>query len=294
MADRPLFSLVDYAVRRTAALLPERAGYAMTRRATERLGGSARRWIGAEVERQVMQYLGDAEAARTGGQRFVAELACDDLDAITAVQWTRQARLAATRVQGAERLPEKGPAILVSFHFSGGFRVFDVLCSRGLQPTFLHAPPRDPQGYENRIERLRRDFLTKTLKPGWIVPGPGARDALANHLEEGGVVVALLDVAPGALTLRDRAKGTLLGRPVDLPVGILRLALEKGAPVIPYDGWLDGNRRVLEFHEPARGSDPETLLQEILATCEGVIRNRPWTWQAWLDADRLWATAQED
>ena len=121
-----------------------------------------------------------------------------------------------------------------------------------------------------------------------------ARDALANHLEEGGVVVALLDVAPGALTLRDRAEGTLLGRPVDLPVGILRLALEKGAPVIPYDGWLDGNRRVLEFHEPARGSEPETLLQEILATCEGVIRNRPWTWQAWLDADRLWATAQED
>ncbi len=287
-----MFNASDLALRRAAALLPSRAGYALTRRLTPRLGGDQRRWLGGVVREKALALLGDEELATATGERFTTEVACDDLDAVTSVAWRESRRLAATSVVGPEHLPQVGPAIVTSFHFSGGFRVFDVLRTRGLRPTFLHAPPREvPRGYGATMHELRMHHLRQYLTPPLIEPGPGAREALDRHLGEGGVIVGLLDVAPAMLDLRDHAGCTLLGRRLRLPVGLLRLAIKHAAPVIPYDGRIDRNERVLEFHPPAHGDDPEALLADVLLTCEHVIRERPWTWQAWLDADGFFATA---
>ena len=74
---------------------------------------------------------------------------------------------------------------------------------------------------------------------------------------------------------------SLLDRPLRLPIGLLRLAAHHRAAVIPYAGWIEKDRRVLEFHEPVAGAGPEQLLNGVLSTCERIIRTRPWTWQAW-------------
>jgi len=283
-----MFHSSDLALRRAAAVLPSRFGYALTRRLTPLLGGERRRWIGSRVRQSVHDLLADESLATAAAERFVSEMACDDLDAVTSLRWSEEDRLSATTVEGAQHLPRTGPAVVTSFHFSGGFRVFDVLRSRGLAATFLHAPPRDPmRGYDAAIHTMRAQYFRRHLNPPFIEPGPGARERLHEHLDRGGVVVALLDVAPGALDLRDHVACTLLGRPLRLPIGLLRLAARHGAPVVSYDGRIENDRRTLSFHAAAHGNDPEGLLRDVLRTCESVIRARPWTWQAWLEAEVL-------
>ncbi|MDG2308363.1 MAG: hypothetical protein P8R42_27615 [Candidatus Binatia bacterium] len=289
-----MFESSDLLLRRAAAILPSQAGYALTRRLTPVLGGDRRRWLGSVVTQKARDLLGDEHLAAAAGDAFVAEMACDDLDAVTSVAWSDSRRLASTRVVGAENLPASGPAVVTSFHFSGGFRVFDVLRARGFTPTFLHVPPRERlKGYDAAMQNMRMRYLERHLSPPFIKPGPRTRGALDRHLGDGGVVVALLDVSPAAFELRDHTSATLLGRPLQLPVGLLRLAAKHDAPVIPYDGRIEDDRRVLEFHARARGSEPEALLADVLQTCERVIRTRPWTWQGWLDADCLFAEAAE-
>lgn len=288
-----MFHPTDLALRRAAALLPSRAGYALTQRLTPHLGGEARAWIGSQVEASALSLLENETAARAAGERFVAEVACDDLDALTADRWPEARRLAATRLVGEANLPTVGPAIVTSFHFSGGFRIFDVLRARGLRPTFLHAPPRgELRGYDAALYEARTRYFESHLEPRFIEPGPGARDSLDEHLGAGGVIVALLDVAPAVLDLRDHAECRLFGRPLRLPVGLLRLAVKHDAPVLPYDGRIEAGARVLEIHPAMRAPDPAVLLQEVLRGCERVIRERPWTWQSWLDAASLFENAK--
>ncbi len=287
-----MFHSADLALRRIASRLPAHAGYALTRRWTPRLGGARRRWIGDAVAANVQRYLGDQALAAQAAGRFVVDIACDDLDAITGFAWSEKARLAATRVEGGEHLPGTGPALVTSFHFSGGFRIFDVLRARGRSPLFLHAPPRSTAtSYERALLATRHRYFERDLSPAYVAPGPGARDAIDRRLADGGVVVALLDVSPELLGLRDHAACRLLDRDLRLPIGLLRLAARSSAPVIPYDGRLDGDQRILRFQHPIRGSDPEELLGLVLRACETVIRERPWSWQAWLDADALFGAA---
>lgn len=277
-----MFTGADLVARQIAAVLPSRAGYRLTQWWTPRVGGEPRRWTGQVVRDRVRELLSDDALAEEAGRRFLPELACDDLDAFTAVTWSESRRLASTTVVGAEYLPKKGPVVVTSFHLSGGFRVFDVLRAHHHEPLFLHAPPAGPLApYAAAVQGRRENHLRRTLRPPFLEPGPGTRDQLDRHLSEGGAVVALLDVTPTMLDLRDRVPTSLFGRTLDLPVGLLRLATKHRAPVVPYDGRLERDARVLEFHSPSRAEAPEALLVETVATFERIIRERPWVWQAW-------------
>lgn len=285
-----MFTARDLALRRTAALLPSRAGYALTRRLTPVLGGDRLSWIGSVVEEKAREVLQDEELARQAGTRFATEIAYDDLDAFTSVAWSETRRLGSTRVVGDENLPASGPAVVTSFHLSGGFRIFDVLRSRGLRPVFLHVPPRgEMSAYDRAVGRARTSYFEQHLTPPFVEPGPGARDQLDAHLESGGVAVALLDVEPSSLGLRDHVECSLFGRPLRLPVGLLRLAAKHTAPVTTYFGRVEKDAREIELRPSLVSSNPEDLLRRVLAECEAAIRERPWTWQSWLDLERLFA-----
>ncbi len=278
----------DLLLRAAAAALPPALGYRLTARSAGWSAGQRIAWVAAAVEREAARLLGDARLAREAGAGFAAAIACDDLDALTALAWPRSRRVRHTSVEGLEYLPPPGPAVLVSFHLSGGFRVFDVLSACGFRPTFLLAEGRPlDRLYLRTLDRARRRFFRRALDPAWIATGRGARARIEEHLGSGGCVVALLDVAPAVLGLRDEAPATLFGRPLRLPVGLLRIAERQGAPVVAFDGRLEGWRRVLRFHPPARSSAPEACLREVLATFERVIRERPEAWQGWLDIDRF-------
>jgi lauroyl/myristoyl acyltransferase len=278
----------ELVTRIAAALLPPRLGYAYTARSAVRADAARMDWVAAAVAREAERALGDPERARAASAGFAAAIACDDLDALTAVLWPRALRLRWTRLEGAEHLPAAGPVVLVSFHVSGGFRVFDALIARGFRTTFLLAEDRPlARRYLRWLERVRHAYFRRWLEPPYIAVGRGARARIAAHLEAGGAVIGLLDVQPDVLDLRDHAPAELFGRSLRLPVGLLRLALAAGAPVVPFDARLEGGRRVLRFHPPAPGAEPAALLASVLRTFEGVIREHPEIWQGWLDLDRL-------
>ncbi len=284
-----MFGKADLALRRLAACLPPSAGYALTRAATRYLDPARERSARDVVTRNATRVLTEHAAAARAGAGFVAALACDDLDALTAASWPRRLRLATTRTEGIDSLPE-GPAVFASFHLSGGFRIFDVLAAAGRRPTFLWAEDHDPQpsGYGDALRAARRHHLRDVLAGGsWIVLGPGARDALAAHLDGGGAVVALLDVAPSILGLRDTAPVPLFGRIVPLAAGLMRLAAARALPVVPYDGRIERGRRVLHFHPAERAPDPRELLASVVRRLERVVLERPFDWQGWLDLDAL-------
>jgi len=275
----------DLALRALTVPLPARLAHAVGARATPVLGGARQRYAASVARGAMERVLGDAALAGVASERFAAGLAADDLDALRA--WATPGALRrAPRVVGP--VPTPGPAVLAGFHLSGGLGVFEALVRLGLSPTFLRAPaPAAASRYRRVVDAARSRFLARILARPWILTGPGARGALAEHLAAGGAIVALLDVPSAALELRDRARGKLFGREVTLPVGVLRLALGSGVPVIPFDAWIERGRRVVRFHPPAAGADVETVLASVLRTMESVVRERPWDWHAWLEIDAL-------
>jgi lauroyl/myristoyl acyltransferase len=276
----------DLWLRLAAALLPQRSGYALTKRWSARSDPARFEWIAAVVAQEAERLLHDPARAATAARGFVPEIACDDLDVVTAILWPRALRRRSTDAEGAEHLPATGPVLLVSFHFSGGLRVFETLGER--RTTFLLAENRPgARRYLRVLEALRRLYFRRVLEPPWIAIGEGARERLREHLQRGGALVALLDVAPGEIGLRDHVSTELLGRPLRLPVGLLRLAASERIPVIPFAGRIKDGRRVIRFHPAIAGDDPIALLERVLRTFEGIIREQPETWQGWLDVDRL-------
>ncbi len=283
----------DLVVRLLGAGLPGALAERVSDRLTALLGGARARHAGDVAGAAAAGVLGDAAAGEAVRRRFVASLARDDLDACRA--WARiGASCADAMVEGEQHLPPPGAAVFAGFHFSGGLAIFETLRRRGFAPTFLRAPlPPTAPRYDRSVGAVRLRYLARVLERPWIHTGPGARDALAAHLAAGGAVVALLDVPAVALPLRDRASGTLFGRAVSLPSGLLRLALAQHAPVVPFDGRVEGGRRTVRFHAPAQGDGPETLLRAILPALEGVVRERPWDWHAWLEVEHLLAPPAE-
>ena len=277
----------DLVARALGAGLPGPLAERVSDRLTAVLGGERLRYAGDVAGAAAAAVLGDAAAGDLVRARFVSACARDDLDACRA--WARAgAACGDAAVEGEQLLPRAGAAVFAGFHLSGGLAVFEILRRRGFSPTFLRAPmPATAGRYERVVGAVRLRYLARVLERPWIETGPGARDALAAHLAGGGSVVALLDVPAAALPLRDRASGTLFGRPVSLPSGILRLALAQDAPVVPFDGRVGDGVRTVRFHPPAAGHDPEALLRSVLPALERVVRERPWDWHAWLEIDHL-------
>lgn len=274
----------DLLLRVLTTPLPASLAHAAGARLTPLLGGARHRHAAAAARAAMERVLGDARLAERASERFAAGLAADDLDACRA--WAL--RRPAPRIEGA--LPAPGPAVFASFHLSGGLSVFEALVARGFRPTFLRAPARPgATRYQRAIDAARSRYLGRLLEKPFVVTGPGVRRALAEYLASGGAVVALLDVPGAALEIRDRARGTLFNRAVDLPVGVLRLAHEGGLPVVPFDARIERGRRIVRFHPAAHGEDVQALLASVLRTLEAVVRERPWDWHAWLEIDHLLA-----
>lgn len=280
----------DLVARLLGTLLPAATGERVSDLLTARFGGERARHAAAVAGAAAAELLADADAGLAVQRRWVASLALDDLDPCRA--WARRSPACGdAAVVGAEHLPPPGAAVFASFHLSGGLAIFEVLRRRGFSPTFLLAPASPRAGrYERTLRTIRLGYLRRVCTPPCIETGPGVRQALERHLDGGGAVVALFDVPEEAVPLRDRAPATLFGHPVNLPVGMLRLALARDLPVLPFDCAVSGGRRTVRFHAAVRGGDPGAVLRGLLPVMEQVVRERPWDWHSWLELDALFGS----
>lgn len=288
--ETAMFRDRDLAVRVLGTLLPAAPAARASARLTRALGGARARYAAAAAGVAAANLLGDPAAGAAVEERWVEALAADDLDAWRA--WAHAGDACGdAALFGVEHLPAPGPAVFAGFHLSGGLAIFEVLRRRGFAPTFLLAPaPAGLGRYGRALRAVRLRYLARVLERPWIETGPGARRTLQGHLDAGGAVVALLDVPEDAVQLRDRVPVTLFGRTASLPVGILRLALAAGLPIVPFDGRVDDDgRRTIRLHAPACGGDPAEALRDVLASMERVVRERPWDWHAWLEIEALLA-----
>jgi hypothetical protein len=279
----------DLSARVLGTLLPAAMGERVSAALTMRLGGMRARYAASVAGAAAAELLGDAAAGQAVERRWVASLALDDLEACRA--WARRDPACGdATVEGGEHLPPPGAGVFASFHLSGGLAIFETLHRRGFAPTFLLAPEAPHAGrYERAIRAIRLRYLTRILERPCIETGRGARQALEQHLDGGGAVVALLDVPEDAVQLRDRATGELFGRAAHLPVGILRLAVTRGLPVVPYDCIVANGSRTVRFYPSVAGAEPQEVLHGVLAVMERVVREHPWDWHSWLELDALLA-----
>jgi hypothetical protein len=272
-------------LRLVGAALPSRLGYALTCHLTPKLGGRRAAWIAERVCAAVALRC-DESLAQPAGERFVAHLACDDLDEITALLWPARVRRRAMSVEGATLLPTSRRALFVSLHFSGGARVFDALSARGYRPGLIAAPPvAGSDRYSRVLSKVRAAHWRRDLPSAVYFVGPDVPRAQARtpalHLREHGALVVLLDV-PGRLSGRDTARVRFLDGLMDVPVGMIRLATRAGVPIVPFDARLEDSVRIVRFHEPILTADPDDAAQRTVAVLETVVRQSPWEWHGWL------------
>jgi 1-acyl-sn-glycerol-3-phosphate acyltransferase len=134
---------------------------------------------------------------------------------------------------GAERLPERGPALLVMNHVSHIDPLYDAVCvrDRGRVPRFLA---------KNTLWEVPvlRNVLTATgqipVYRGTANAQQSLRDAHAA-LEEGKVVI----IYPEGTISRDPD-----GWPMQSRTGVARLALDHDVPIVPVARW--GTRAILD------------------------------------------------
>jgi len=180
--------------------------------------------------------------------------------------------------------PPGQAAILCSFHWGCGMWALWHAGAAGLHPHPLTAP-------------LRRDMF-----PGrWVryqyyrARNRAVRDALGNEpldtsaslrpmlraLHSNGQVIALLDVPPTQVAVSQNIP--FLGMRARMPVGVLRVAVDRGLPVILYvNGFrLTDGHRFLRIIDLGIASDLEALCHQAFANLETLIREEPVLWHYW-------------
>src|SRR5690606_8943812 len=180
--------------------------------------------------------------------------------------------------------PKQGPYLATGFHHGTGFWVFKTLRAIGSDSVFVSARwNRDdyagvPLRYWYGRLRAREMQRIGSYPPAFR---PGVKDQLGHALRNGVSVVGLVDV-PTRLAPRDRLPVRLLDRDVSFPSGILDIARDAGAKIVPY--WveldLEKGMRTLVIGDALDPSHGDTL-QNLADLLDRQIRARPAAWMLW-------------
>jgi len=184
-----------------------------------------------------------------------------------------------------------GPCIFIGFHYGVGLWALRHLRRLGHRVSFIAAAVTAQHFPGQRIAfaymRLRKLGVERAGGAPVIVVG-GSGEKIRGALRAGTSVLALIDV-PDATT--PTLAVPLLGHDVQLPDGILRIAVSEGVPLVGYVAALDpqtGTRR-LRFTRLA--DHPTQALRALAAMLDAAIREDPASWHFWAEWPRFSATA---
>lgn len=187
--------------------------------------------------------------------------------------------------------PPRAPCVFVGFHFGTGFWSLRYLRRLGHGVSFVSASIEAAQvdGDPLREAFLRwRQRRVEAAGGAPVIYVGGSSDRIRAALRDGVSVLALIDV-PDATT--STLAVPLLGHDVQLPDGILRIAVSEGVPLVGYVASLDaqtGTRRLRFTRLP---DDPTQALRALAGMLDAAIREDPASWHFWAEWPRFSAVA---
>ena len=195
---------------------------------------------------------------------------------------TRRSAVMLAKLRGpALALPTGRPLVVVSFHYGQGLWLLHWLAMAGHPPRFVSlriAREDADSSLQYAYARLRNRQVERMARAALIYTG-GARTAIADTLATGGTVYGLIDVPlPGAPARI--AHGTMFGRPVSLPTGLLDSANACGAAVLVLSGRVDvDGARVVEARLADRAE--QVAIGDVAGELEARVAHAPAAWHFW-------------
>lgn len=181
--------------------------------------------------------------------------------------------------------PTDGPFVALSIHWGAGMWGIRHI-QHNSQPVSVIARPVSEWGtvfstpkriyiefYEREIERAGGTDITVT--------GPGLTKRMANQIEMGHGLLALLDVPKG------KNEGgfpvEFLGQPTYFATGIVNIAVKHNWPIVPYAIGVDfkTGKRQLEIRPPIKVADTHDAVTQLAAYFDDVVRREPTLWLFW-------------
>ena len=280
-------ALCLYVIPLTAALLPWRLGFAWLKRLSRvsflHRDSVASLWSGAAP------YFPGADARewqRRARLLLLVEHTDTWLTLLRGNRWWRRH----IRVDG--NFPQAGHAnLLLSYHWGTGNWIWRVLRAHGIGAYFL---ARRPHGRSLGLTRLShwygrwRSFSLRRIGSSGIIFTGDSADAIRQALAANASVVGMLDLGAGAG--QRAADGMLLGRPVRLPFGLVRIAQELGAGIALFSvglDWQSGERDLRIELVPA--TDAAAAMDAYIRHLDARLRTAPEAWQMWHEAHAIFA-----
>ena len=242
----------------------------------------------AGASRAIARHLPEADLARAAREHRLTRF-IDAVDPLRSA-WAETRTLRQSVVVEVAALPP-GPVLLLGAHHGGAWWVLPWLRVHRGAVRFVAAsipPDADDAPWRARLWRRFRLWRWRELnriggKP--VIPMRGALAQATAEFEQGGVVVALLDV-PACLT-RKASAVSFFGREAWLPRQLIDLGVAAGAHLAYLRGHFDPDvlRYQIEITPFAVQTDPVAAFAEYAARLEADVRAAPGRWHCWGEFD---------
>ncbi len=276
-----------------AALVPWGLGFRLLRRAARTLRPYSASGRLALAQAAARGWVGDA--AHWSLVRCLTTLV-DHADLYLAR--TRSDAWLARHVDVQGQWPAPGQAgIIFTFHWGAGMWGLRHARACGLQAHALVAPLNGAHFAGRRVllgyARARTAEVARSLGCPTLDASVSLRPVL-QALRRGEQVVAAVDVPSDQVSASEEIE--LLGQPIRVPRGLLRLAVDQRLPVTVYLTGLkaDSGRRFLRIHQLGVRDDLDELARDVFSHLDEAIREDPPAWHFWSEADRIFSPAPAD
>ena len=192
--------------------------------------------------------------------------------------------------------PSKGPFIAAGFHHGACYWLFRTLAEAGHDCTVISIRWDREEYREHPMRywygRLRYwDMERIAHRP--IAYRPGIKPILDRTLVEGSTVLSLVDLPPRTAP-RGRRRVRLLDHDLNFAEGIVAIAREAGAPIVPFWCEFDSDLYTRRFciGAPLDASDIDATIQALANILDRQIRSLPEGWMFWPEMPRWVADAR--
>ena len=186
--------------------------------------------------------------------------------------------------------------ILCTFHWGAGMWGLRHAHAQGLRAHPLVAPLEGAHFRGRTVlhwyARARTAEVGRTLACASLDVSSSLRPVL-RALRQQEQVVAAIDVPSDQVAASEAV--TVLGMPMLVPKGLLRLAVEQRIPVTLYMTGIDMNtgRRLLCIRSLGLRDDLAALMQEVFGELDQAIQAEPAAWHFWGEAPRFFRARHE-